>query len=151
MTSVTRYESALGGHGHTPSLFLRGWRPRPPSPGPRPASVSRTPRGGAACEATAAEWRCPLRPRTRQCRPRWCRRRAGDAPTPRPGVIELLPALRGAWAGKSSVTWLGGRGGCVVNRSWREGKVTSPAIRSAGATTTELRPAHGSASDPGSR
>ncbi|BFO18485.1 hypothetical protein SHKM778_48730 [Streptomyces sp. KM77-8] len=57
----------------------------------------------------------------------------------RPGVIELLPALPDAWAGKGSVTGLGARGGFVVDLSWRKGKVTSTTIRSVGGTTTELR------------
>ncbi|MFE2544984.1 glycosyl hydrolase family 95 catalytic domain-containing protein [Actinacidiphila glaucinigra] len=57
----------------------------------------------------------------------------------RPGVIELLPALPGAWAAKGSVTGVGARGGFEVDLAWRNGKVTEATVRSTGGTTTELR------------
>lgn len=57
----------------------------------------------------------------------------------RPGVIELLPALPGAWAAKGSVAGVGARGGFVVDLAWRKGRATVATIRSVGGTATELR------------
>ncbi|GLY95344.1 glycoside hydrolase N-terminal domain-containing protein [Actinoplanes sp. NBRC 103695] len=57
----------------------------------------------------------------------------------RPGVIELLPALPDAWAGRGEVKGAGARGGFVVDLSWRKGKATVATVRSVGGTTTELR------------
>ncbi|MCI2422222.1 glycoside hydrolase family 95 protein [Saccharopolyspora sp. K220] len=57
----------------------------------------------------------------------------------RPGVIELLPALPGAWARSGSVAGIGARGGFVVDLSWRDGAVTEATIHSVGGRTTEVR------------
>ncbi|MBY8876143.1 glycosyl hydrolase family 95 catalytic domain-containing protein [Actinacidiphila acidipaludis] len=57
----------------------------------------------------------------------------------RPGVIELLPALPGAWAAKGSVRGAGARGGFTVDFAWRDGKATTATIHSMGGTATELR------------
>lgn len=57
----------------------------------------------------------------------------------RPGVIELLPALPGAWADKGSVSGVGARGGFEVDLSWRDGRATTATVRSVGGRTTELR------------
>ncbi|MDQ7911228.1 glycoside hydrolase N-terminal domain-containing protein [Phytohabitans sp. ZYX-F-186] len=57
----------------------------------------------------------------------------------RPGVIELLPALPGAWAAKGSVTGVGARGGFEVDLTWRDGKATRAVVRSVGGTSTEVR------------
>ncbi|WP_370949134.1 glycoside hydrolase N-terminal domain-containing protein [Amycolatopsis sp. cg5] len=56
----------------------------------------------------------------------------------RPGVIELLPALPGAWA-TGKVTGVGARGGFTVDVAWSGGKVTRATIRSVGGTKTEIR------------
>ncbi|GAA2793650.1 glycosyl hydrolase family 95 catalytic domain-containing protein [Crossiella cryophila] len=57
----------------------------------------------------------------------------------RPGVIEFLPALPGAWAKQGRVTGIGAKGGFEVDLAWRNGKVTSAVVRSVGGTSTELR------------
>ncbi|MFI6559667.1 glycosyl hydrolase family 95 catalytic domain-containing protein [Streptomyces sp. NPDC050534] len=62
----------------------------------------------------------------------------------RPGHIELLPALPGAWAASGSVRGVGARGGFVVDLSWRDGKPTEARIRSVGGRTTTV--AHGGTS-----
>jgi alpha-L-fucosidase 2 len=56
----------------------------------------------------------------------------------RPGLIVLLPALPEAWAASGSVTGLGARGGFRVDLAWKQGKVTSVTVRSAGGTRTRL-------------
>ncbi|MFG2788002.1 glycoside hydrolase N-terminal domain-containing protein [Streptomyces sp. NPDC048419] len=62
----------------------------------------------------------------------------------RPGHLELLPALPGAWAASGSVRGVGARGGFVVDLSWRDGKPTEARIRSVGGRTTTV--AHGGTS-----
>lgn len=57
----------------------------------------------------------------------------------RPGVIELLPALPGAWAAAGRITGVGARGGITVDLEWRAGKVTGAVLRSTVSTTTEVR------------
>ncbi|MGW0520188.1 glycosyl hydrolase family 95 catalytic domain-containing protein [Crossiella sp. NPDC003009] len=57
----------------------------------------------------------------------------------RPGVVELLPALPGAWAKRGRVTGVGVKGGFEVDLSWRDGKVTTAVLRSVGGTSTEVR------------
>ncbi|WP_371792686.1 glycoside hydrolase family 95 protein [Streptomyces sp. NBC_01471] len=57
----------------------------------------------------------------------------------RPGVIELLPALPGAWAAAGRITGVGARGGVTVDLEWHAGKVTSAVLRSTVSTTTEVR------------
>ncbi|PKW05872.1 alpha-L-fucosidase 2 [Streptomyces sp. 1222.5] len=56
----------------------------------------------------------------------------------RPGHLELLPALPGAWAAAGSVTGAGARGGFLVDLSWRDGKPTEVRIRSVGGTMTSV-------------
>ncbi|AWW41191.1 ricin B lectin [Streptomyces sp. AS58] len=56
----------------------------------------------------------------------------------RPGHIELLPALPGAWAESGSVSGVPARGGFVVDLAWRDGRPTSVRIRSVGGRTTEV-------------
>ncbi|MEU0926989.1 glycosyl hydrolase family 95 catalytic domain-containing protein [Streptomyces malaysiensis] len=62
----------------------------------------------------------------------------------RPGHMELLPALPGAWAATGSVTGLAARGGFVVDLRWKDGAPTSVRIRSVGGRTTTV--AHGGGS-----
>ncbi|MET1072020.1 MAG: glycoside hydrolase family 95-like protein, partial [Umezawaea sp.] len=57
----------------------------------------------------------------------------------RPGVVELLPALPSAWAASGKVAGVGVRGGFEVDFAWRDGKVTSVALRSAGGTSTVVK------------
>ena len=57
----------------------------------------------------------------------------------RPGVIELLPALPGAWAASGQVTGIGARGGFVVDVAWQDGKVSWARLRSVGGTHTVVR------------
>ncbi|MCX4911342.1 glycoside hydrolase N-terminal domain-containing protein [Streptomyces sp. NBC_00878] len=56
----------------------------------------------------------------------------------RPGHLELLPALPGAWAKSGSVTGVGVRGGFVVDLRWRDGRPTEARIRSVGGRTTTV-------------
>ncbi|WP_234542404.1 glycosyl hydrolase family 95 catalytic domain-containing protein [Streptomyces shenzhenensis] len=56
----------------------------------------------------------------------------------RPGHLELLPALPGAWAASGSVTGAGARGGFVVDLRWRDGRPTEARIRSVGGRTTTV-------------
>ncbi|KUN19972.1 hypothetical protein AQJ23_36640 [Streptomyces antibioticus] len=56
----------------------------------------------------------------------------------RPGHIELLPALPGAWAASGSVTGVGARGGFVVDLRWRDGIPIEARIRSVGGRTTTV-------------
>ncbi|WLW57789.1 glycosyl hydrolase family 95 catalytic domain-containing protein [Streptomyces sp. YU58] len=56
----------------------------------------------------------------------------------RPGHVELLPALPGAWARSGSLTGAGARGGFVVDLHWREGRPTRARIRSVGGRTTTV-------------
>ncbi|NNN29896.1 glycoside hydrolase family 95 protein [Streptomyces sp. S3(2020)] len=56
----------------------------------------------------------------------------------RPGHVELLPALPGAWAASGSLTGAGARGGFVVDLRWRDGKPTEVRIRSVGGRTTTV-------------
>jgi alpha-L-fucosidase 2 len=57
----------------------------------------------------------------------------------RPGVIELLPALPGAWAESGKVTGVGARGGFEVDFAWKSGKVTSVTLRSIAGTSTVVK------------
>jgi alpha-L-fucosidase 2 len=57
----------------------------------------------------------------------------------RPGVVELLPALPGAWAASGSLTGAGVRGGFTVDFSWTAGRVTTATLHSVGGTTTTVR------------
>ncbi|GIG62506.1 hypothetical protein Lfu02_68780 [Longispora fulva] len=57
----------------------------------------------------------------------------------RPGLIELLPALPGAWAASGSATGLGARGGFTVDLAWQNGKVTTATIRSTTGTATTVK------------
>jgi len=56
----------------------------------------------------------------------------------RPGHIELLPAMPGAWAASGSVTGVGARGGFVVDLRWRDGIPIEARIRSVGGRTTTV-------------
>jgi alpha-L-fucosidase 2 len=56
----------------------------------------------------------------------------------RPGHIELLPALPGAWAAAGAVRGVGARGGFVVDVEWRDGQVTLVTLHSVGGRTTTL-------------
>ncbi|MDT0546312.1 glycoside hydrolase N-terminal domain-containing protein [Streptomyces sp. NPDC021354] len=56
----------------------------------------------------------------------------------RPGNIELLPALPGAWAASGSVAGVPVRGGFVVDLRWREGTPTEVRVRSVGGRTTTV-------------
>ncbi|MFJ5533977.1 glycosyl hydrolase family 95 catalytic domain-containing protein [Streptomyces sp. NPDC093261] len=56
----------------------------------------------------------------------------------RPGHLELLPALPGAWAASGSITGAGARGGFVVDLAWRDGKPTTARLRSVGGRTTTV-------------
>ncbi len=56
----------------------------------------------------------------------------------RPGHLELLPALPGAWAAAGSVTGARARGGFLVDLSRRDGKPTEVRIRSVGGTMTSV-------------
>ncbi|MBG6134094.1 glycosyl hydrolase family 95 catalytic domain-containing protein [Longispora fulva] len=56
----------------------------------------------------------------------------------RPGLIELLPALPGAWA-TGSVTGIGARGGFTVDLTWANGAVTSATLRGVAGTSTVVR------------
>ncbi|QTD96323.1 hypothetical protein S1361_03135 [Streptomyces cyanogenus] len=56
----------------------------------------------------------------------------------RPGHLELLPALPGAWAAAGSLTGAGARGSFVVDLEWRDGKPTEVRTRSIGGTTTSV-------------
>ncbi|PWI13401.1 hypothetical protein DI272_04090 [Streptomyces sp. Act143] len=56
----------------------------------------------------------------------------------RPGRIELLPALPGAWAAAGAVSGVGARGGFVVDLRWRDGKPIEARIRSVGGRTTTV-------------
>ncbi|MFF4351009.1 glycoside hydrolase N-terminal domain-containing protein [Streptomyces sp. NPDC001530] len=56
----------------------------------------------------------------------------------RPGHLELLPALPGAWAKEGSVTGVGARGGFVVDLRWRGGRPTEVEVRSVGGRTTTV-------------
>ncbi|MEU5076077.1 glycoside hydrolase N-terminal domain-containing protein [Streptomyces asoensis] len=62
----------------------------------------------------------------------------------RPGRLELLPALPGAWAAAGHVTGLPARGGFTVDLRWRDGTPTSVRLRSTGGGTTTV--AHGGTS-----
>ncbi|MFI9100690.1 glycosyl hydrolase family 95 catalytic domain-containing protein [Streptomyces fildesensis] len=57
----------------------------------------------------------------------------------RPGTVELLPALPGAWAAAGSVTGIGVRGGFTVGFAWSAGQVTSITLHSVGGTRTTVR------------
>ncbi|GHH83344.1 hypothetical protein GCM10018793_45170 [Streptomyces sulfonofaciens] len=56
----------------------------------------------------------------------------------RPGRIELLPALPGAWAAAGRITGVGARGGFVVDLVWRDGAVREATVRSVGGRTTTV-------------
>ncbi|MEV4615249.1 glycoside hydrolase N-terminal domain-containing protein [Kitasatospora sp. NPDC049258] len=56
----------------------------------------------------------------------------------RPGSIELLPALPGAWS-TGKVTGIGARGGFTVDLAWASGTLTSATIRGAAGTSTVVR------------
>ncbi|MDQ1730052.1 MAG: hypothetical protein QOK10_211 [Pseudonocardiales bacterium] len=57
----------------------------------------------------------------------------------RPGVIELLPALPGAWAESGQASGIGARGGFTVDFKWARGRVTTVTIRSIGGRSTTVR------------
>ncbi|MEC3980289.1 hypothetical protein QMK34_34080 [Amycolatopsis sp. H20-H5] len=57
----------------------------------------------------------------------------------RPGVIELLPALPGAWSKSGSASGIGARGGFTVDLVWARGKVTSVTVHSVGGTSTTVK------------
>lgn len=57
----------------------------------------------------------------------------------RPGVIELLPALPGAWAKSGRVTGIGARGGFTVDLAWRSGRAESVTVHSVRGGETLLR------------
>lgn len=56
----------------------------------------------------------------------------------RPGEIEMLPALPGAWP-SGRVTGLRARGGFEVDVTWKEGKLVEAAVRSTHGGSTQLR------------
>ncbi|MEV0175495.1 glycoside hydrolase N-terminal domain-containing protein [Streptomyces sp. NPDC050803] len=56
----------------------------------------------------------------------------------RPGHIELLPALPGAWAASGSVDGVPVRGGFVVDLRWRQATPSEARIRSVGGRTTTV-------------
>lgn len=45
------------------------------------------------------------------------------------GELEFLPALPKSWATHGSVTGLRGRGGKIVNISWKDGKITQKSVK----------------------
>ncbi|WP_329459746.1 glycosyl hydrolase family 95 catalytic domain-containing protein [Streptomyces sp. NBC_01497] len=60
----------------------------------------------------------------------------------RPGQVDLLPALPGAWAASGHINGVGVRGGFVLDLSWRDGRVVTAVLRSVGGRTTTVS-AHG--------
>ncbi|MFE6133999.1 glycoside hydrolase N-terminal domain-containing protein [Streptomyces sp. NPDC056437] len=56
----------------------------------------------------------------------------------RPGHVELLPALPGAWAASGSVTGVGVRGGFVVDLDWSDGTLDRARLTSVGGRTTTV-------------
>jgi alpha-L-fucosidase 2 len=56
----------------------------------------------------------------------------------RPGRIELLPALPGAWAKEGSITGVVARGGFRVDLDWRDGRPTRAKITSIGGRSTSI-------------
>ncbi len=56
----------------------------------------------------------------------------------RPGRVELLPALPGAWAASGSITGVGVRGGFTVDMSWKAGRPTEVTVTSVGGRTTTV-------------
>ncbi|MGI5451899.1 glycosyl hydrolase family 95 catalytic domain-containing protein [Streptomyces sp. CA-249302] len=56
----------------------------------------------------------------------------------RPGHLELLPALPGAWSASGSLVGAPARGGFLVDLHWRDGRPTEARIRSVGGRTTTV-------------
>ncbi|WP_406458556.1 glycosyl hydrolase family 95 catalytic domain-containing protein [Streptomyces sp. NBC_00876] len=56
----------------------------------------------------------------------------------RPGRVELLPALPGAWAAAGSVTGIGVRGGFTLDMRWKDGQVTDATLRGAAGRSTDV-------------
>ena len=56
----------------------------------------------------------------------------------RPGHVELLPALPGAWAASGSVSGVGVRGGFVADLKWKNGKVSQVTLKSVGGRDTTV-------------
>ncbi|MCX5145032.1 MULTISPECIES: glycoside hydrolase N-terminal domain-containing protein [unclassified Streptomyces] len=56
----------------------------------------------------------------------------------RPGQVELLPAIPGAWAAAGSVTGVGVRGGFTLDMHWKAGQVTGATLRGTAGRSIEV-------------
>lgn len=56
----------------------------------------------------------------------------------RPGRVELLPALPGAWSKSGRITGVGARNGLRVDLSWRNGSFTEATLYGAPGTWTTV-------------